>query len=60
MPYKFISRVMIRELFKQGNAFLNAFGKKDSVSHGLLPQNIIDDLPHVNYNVLKYEFGKYV
>ena len=51
---------MIRELVKQGNKFLNAFGTKDSVSYGLSPQKIIDNLPHVDYNNLKYEFGQYV
>ena len=60
MPYKCIPHVMIRELVKQGNKFLNDFGKKDSVSDGLLPRNIIDNLPHVDYNDLKYEFGQYV
>ena len=51
---------MIRELAKQGNEFLNSFGTKYSVSDGLLIQNIIDNLPHANYNNLKYEFGQYV
>ena len=31
MPYKCIPRVMIRELAKQGNELLNAFGTKYSV-----------------------------
>ena len=31
MPYKCIPRVMIREIIKQGNTFLNAFGTKDCV-----------------------------
>ena len=60
MPYKYIPRVMIRELVKQGNESLNAFVTKDRVSDGLSPQNIIDNLLHVYYNNLKYEFGKYV
>ena len=51
---------MIRELVKQGNEFQNAFGTEDSVSDGLSPRNIIDNLPHVDYNNLKYEFGPYV
>ena len=51
---------MIRELVKQGNEFQNAFGTEDSVSDGLSPRNIIDNLPHVDYNNLKYEFGKYI
>ena len=42
------------------NEFLNDFGTKYSVSDGLLPQNIINNLPHVDYNDFKYEFGKYV
>jgi hypothetical protein len=60
MPYKCFPRVMVRELVKQGNEFLNAFGTKDSISDGLSPRNIIDNLPHIDYNDLKYEFGQYV
>jgi len=60
MPYKCIPRLMVREIVKQGNEFLNAFGTKDSISDGLSPRNIIDNLPHVDYNDLKYEFGQYV
>ena len=60
MPYKLIPCVMIRELVKPGNEFLNDFGTKDNVSDSLFPRNIIDNLPQVDYNDLKYEFGKYV
>jgi hypothetical protein len=60
MPYKCLPRIMIRELVKQGNEFLNAFGSEDSVAPGLTPRNIIDNLPHIDYNDLKYEFGQYV
>ena len=60
MPYRCIPRIMIRELVKQGNVFLNAFGGKDTVADGLTPRNIIDNLPHIDYNDLKYEFGEYV
>ena len=60
MPYKCLPRIMIREIIKQGNAFLNAFGSKDSVGDGLTPRNIIDNLPHVDYNDLKFELGQYV
>ena len=60
MPYKCFPRVMVRELVTQGNEFLNAFGTKDSVADGLSPRNIIDNLPHIDYNDLKYEFGQYV
>ena len=60
MPYKCIPRIMIREIVKQGNVFLNAFGTEDSVDDGLTPRNIIDNLPHIDYNDLKYEFGQYV
>jgi len=51
---------MVREIVKQGNEFLNAFGTKDSISDGLSPRNIIDNLPHVDNNNLKYVFGQYV
>ena len=60
MQYKFIPRVMIRELIKQVNEFLNTFGTEYSVSDGLSPQNIINNLPHVDHNNLKYKFGRYV
>ena len=60
MPYRCIPCIMIRELVKQGNAFLNAFGSKDNIFDGLTPRNIINNLPHINYNDLKYEFGEYV
>ena len=53
-------RILIRELIKQGNEFLNAFGSKDILGDGLTPRNIIDNLPHIDYNDLKYEFGQYV
>ena len=51
---------MIRDLTKQGNESQNDFGTKDSVSDGLSPQDIIDNISHVYYNNLKYELGKYV
>lgn len=60
MPYKCIPRLMVREIVKQGEEFLNAFGTKDSISDGLSPRNIFDNLPHVDYNDLKYELGQYV
>ncbi len=60
MPYKCIPRVMVRQLILQGNEFLNAFGSEDNIGDGLTPRNIIDNLPHVDYNHLKYEFGEYV
>ena len=60
MPYRCFPRVMVRELISQGNTFLNAFGSNDSIADGLSPRNIIDNLPHIDYNDLKYEFGQYV
>jgi hypothetical protein len=51
---------MVREIIKQGNEFLNAFGLKNNITSGLTPRNIIDNLPHIDYNDLKYEFGQYV
>ena len=50
---------MICEIIKQGNAFLNAFGTKYCAANGLSPRNIIDNLPHLDFNDLKYEFGNY-
>ena len=60
MPYKCIPRIMVRELVKQGNEFLNAFGSKENSGSGLSPRNMIDDLPHIDYNNLRHEFGEYV
>ena len=60
MPFKCIPRVMIREMIAQSNTFLNAFGNSESSSMSLSPRNIIDNLPHIDYNDLKYEFGQYV
>jgi hypothetical protein len=60
MPYKCMPRVMLRELIQMGNTFLNAFGSKDSIASGLSPRNVIDGLPHIDYNDLKFEFGEYV
>ena len=60
MPYKCIPRVMVREIVAQGNVFLNAFGNEESAKIGMSPRNIIDNLPHIDYNDIKYEFGQYV
>jgi len=37
---------------------MNAFGNAENLANGLTPRNIIDNLPHANYNDLKYEFGE--
>ena len=60
MPYTCFPRVMVCKLITQGSNFLNAFGSNDSIADGLSPRNIIDNLPHIDYNDLKYEFGQYV
>ena len=60
MLYRCLPHIMIRKLIKQGNQFLNAFGSNDAVGHGLSPRNIIDNLPNIDANDLKYEFGEYV
>ena len=60
MPYRSIPRIMVRGLFKQGNTFLNAFGSKDLRADCLMPRNGIDNLLHVDYNDLEYEFGQYI
>ena len=51
---------MIRKIIKTGNVFLNAFGNKDTIRDGMTPRNIIDNLPHVDYNDFKHKFGEYV
>ena len=60
MPYKCIPLLMLQELIRMGNTILNAFGNYASITKGLSPRNIIDNLPHINYHHLKYEFGQYV
>ena len=60
MPYRCLPRIMVRELVAQGNAFLNAFNRADKQKHQLSPRNIVDNLPHVDFHDLKYEFGSYV
>ena len=51
---------MVRGIVAQGNVFLNAFGNEESAKIGMSPRNIIDNLPHIDYNDIKYEFGQYV
>ena len=60
MPYRSFPRVMVRELIDHGNVFLNAFGNKENLADGLTPRNVIDNLPHIDYNDITYEFGEYV
>ena len=60
MPYRCIPKLMLRELLQQSNSFLNAIGPIDAIGAGLSPRNIIDNLPNIDYNHLKYEFGQYV
>ena len=60
MPYLCLPRVMIRKLITQASAFLNAFGSAERAANGLSGRNIIDNLPHIDYNDLKHEFGEYV
>ena len=44
----------------QGNEFLNAFGNENNIAEGMTPRNIIDNLPHIDFKDLLYEFGQYV
>ena len=60
LPYCCMPRLMIGQLIMQSNTFLNTFGPKDPYGDGLTPRNIIENLPHIDYNDLKYEFGQYV
>ena len=53
-------RLMVRKLITQSNTFLNAFLDGTDVGKGLTPSNVIDNLPHVSTNDIKYEFGEYV
>ena len=36
MPYKCIPQIMVQEIIKRGNAFLNAFGRKAHHGHWLI------------------------
>ena len=40
--------------------YLNAFPSKNGISQTLTPRNIIDALPHLDYNMLTLDFGTYV
>jgi len=60
MLYNSIPRTMVCEFITRGNSFLNAFGNAQNLANGPTPRNIFDNLPHVDYNDLKYDFGEYV
>ena len=60
MPYKFIPRVMVREIITQANEFLNVFGNENNIAGGMTLRNIINNLPHIDFKDLLYEFGQYV
>ena len=59
MPYRAIPRVMTRALVKMVNDNLNAQPARDGYT-GATARNIIDNLPHLDCDELKYEFGSYV
>ena len=59
MPYREIPRVMTRALVKMVNDNLNAQPARDGYT-GATARNIIDNLPHLGCDELKYEFGSYV
>ncbi|CAJ1937212.1 unnamed protein product [Cylindrotheca closterium] len=42
------------------SCFLNAFGSAERSTNKLSARNIIENLPHVDHNHLKYECGEYV
>ena len=60
MPYLCYPRTMVRSIIKTGVVFLNAFGSADRTDKGMSARNIIENLPHVDHNHLKHEFGEYV
>jgi hypothetical protein len=60
MPYLCYPRTMVRSIIKTGVVFLNAFGSADRTDKGMSARNIIENLPHVDHNNLKHEFGEYV
>ena len=59
MPYRAMPRIMIRALVQMIIDELNAEPARDGYK-GATPRNIIDNLPHLDCNELKYEFGSYV
>ena len=60
MPYLCFPRMMVRAMIKTGVVFLNAFGSAQRTDNGMSARNIIENLPHVDHNDLKHEFGEYV
>ena len=59
MPYRALPRVMTRPLVRLVNNTLNGQPERDGYK-GATARNIIDNLPHIDCNDLKYEFGSYV
>lgn len=51
---------MIKAIVKTANEFLNAFGNGNHVAQGLTARNLMDNLPNVSCNDIKYELGEYV
>ena len=59
MPYKCLPRWMVCEIVTMGNTFLNAIEEK-CASDVLATRTIIDNLPHIDYNNIKYKTKEYV
>ena len=59
MTYKCLPRWMVKDIVSMGNEFLNTI-EEDCIGDGLTPRNIIDNLPHIDCNGLKYGTGEYV
>jgi hypothetical protein len=59
MPYSYFPKEMLRGLLRKVVLLQNAFPSDHGVSDTLSPRNIIDNLPHLNFNDIKIPFGTY-
>jgi hypothetical protein len=60
LSYEFFPKEMLCGLIRKVILILNAFPGEHGFSDTLSPQNIIENLPHLNYNSIKIPFGSYV
>ena len=60
LPYSYYPREVVRALIRYSVMILNAFPSKSGISTTLTPRNILDGLPHLDYNHLNTQFGSYV
>ena len=59
IPYKQVPIAMVKGLLKYATMLQNAFPTKSGISDALSPRNIVQGLPNIDFDNLKYEFGEY-